>query len=171
MHGTDHTRQRAHCLATKYYDWLFGSICGNRPYLNDERISQIRFHKVIWNGGTGNGALWKSCWRRYEKPWNGRPLSGTAWSPWLLFDRYRYWACRQWVRTSCDWPWPSDCWNERRSASKSDFSKITAGKAGCSIAGRADQFPWQRPCNMAGGIFIYFGKCFFSGFPWFQFSG
>ena len=20
MHGTDHTRQRAHCLATKYYD-------------------------------------------------------------------------------------------------------------------------------------------------------
>ena len=47
MHGTDHTRQRAHCLATKYYDWLFGSICGNRPYLNDERISQIRFHKLF----------------------------------------------------------------------------------------------------------------------------
>ena len=36
-----------HCLAAEYYDWLFRPICGNRPYLNDERISQIRFHKVI----------------------------------------------------------------------------------------------------------------------------
>ena len=36
MYGTDHTRQRAHCLAAKYYDWLFRSICGNRPYQSFE---------------------------------------------------------------------------------------------------------------------------------------
>ena len=47
LYRADHTRQRAHCLAAEYYDWLFRPICGNRPYLNDERISQIRFHKVI----------------------------------------------------------------------------------------------------------------------------
>ena len=34
-------------LAAKYYDWLFGPVCRNRPYAYHERVFEISLCKAV----------------------------------------------------------------------------------------------------------------------------